>query len=74
MMLSKEDSQRLVRHMREDKPNPLAQAAYERGREVNFDIESMKESIESGVINIPKGLNREDRRAYVKAKLAEIES
>lgn len=34
MALSKEDSRRLVRHMREDKPNPLAQAAYERGREI----------------------------------------
>lgn len=34
MVLSKEDALRLVRHMREDKPNPLAQSAYERGREI----------------------------------------
>lgn len=32
--LSKENSQRLLRHMEEDPPNPLAKSSLERGRDV----------------------------------------
>ena len=40
---------------------------------MNFDIERMKKALEGPSITVPKGLTHEQRRAYVKAKLAELD-
>ena len=40
--------------------------------EVNFDLERMKKAIEGPFIQLPAGLTREQRRAWVKEKLKEL--
>lgn len=38
-----------------------------------FDLERMKKALDGPVITVPKGMTHEQRRAYVKAKLAELD-
>lgn len=40
----------------------------------NFELERMKESIESGTITLPRGQTGEERRAFLRERLAEIDA
>lgn len=40
----------------------------------NFDLERMKASLESGTISFPRGLTGEERRAFLRERLAEIDA
>lgn len=42
--------------------------------EFNFDLERMKDSIESGTITLPRGQTHEQRKSYVSDILARMEA
>lgn len=46
----------------------------DRDIDFNFDLDKMKASIDSGVISFPIGLTGEERRAYIRSRLKEIDN
>ena len=39
----------------------------------NFDLEKMEEALNSGTISFPRGLTGEQRRAFIRERLREID-
>lgn len=40
----------------------------------NFDLDKMKAAVDSETISLPPGLTGEERRAFIKKRLAEIDA
>lgn len=40
----------------------------------NFDLDKMKEALESGVISFPRGLTGEERREFIRKRLEELDA
>lgn len=40
----------------------------------NYDLERLQASLESGTISFPRGLTGEERRAFLRERLAEIDA